>query len=339
MMEQTQKPTERPYQDKAQDDTLLPFAVSALDMRGRIVRLGALIDDILRRHAYPDVISKALGEACALCVLLGSSMKNEGRFQLQTKTNGIISMLVVDFDAPDGLRAMARFDAARLDEALATMRARGLSPDLALDAAHLFGSGHLALTLDPGGYMARYQGVVELHEERLEEAAHRYFRQSEQIPTLIRLAVGREITNHGSFWRAGGLMTQFLPDNASRLPRRDLDPGDRPDDGSSLEAGLEREDEAWLEVSALMATVEDHELVDPQLSSERLLYRLFHERGVSVFEALPLVARCRCSDGRVTDMLRSFTSEERADMIDEAGKISVTCEFCSTLRQFSPEDF
>ena len=170
----------RPVSDRARDDTVLPFSVEQLDVRGRIVRLGASVDRILSQHGYPAPVARVVGEALALTVLLGSSLKIEGRFQLQTRSDGAIDMLVVDFDAPDRLRAFARFDAARL-----AGTAKG---------ADLLGSGHLAFTVDQGGEAARYQGIVALEGQGLEAAAHQYFRQSEQIPTQIRLAVAQSIT-------------------------------------------------------------------------------------------------------------------------------------------------
>lgn len=315
---------ERPVSDLGHDDLVLPFSVAPLDIRGRVVRLGPSIDHILTQHGYPDAVSRLVGEAAALTALLGSALKIEGRFQLQTKTDGIVDMLVVDFDAPDRLRAFARFDAARLDAA-----AGRLSP------AELLGQGHLALTIDQGPEMSRYQGVVPLEGQGLEAAAHQYFIQSEQIPTLIRLAVAQNVTGEGSHWRAGGLMAQFLPESEDRRRQVDLDPGDAP-------PGFVRdtpEDDSWAEGKALASTVEDHELVDPTLSSERLLFRLFHERGVTVFEPQALRDACRCSRERIEGMLRSFTPEERHDMIGPEGRIGVTCEFCGTHRDFDPADF
>ena len=162
------------------DDVALPFAVEPLDVRGRVVRLGQSIDTIISRHGYPDaVVTGALGEAAALTVLLGSSLKFQGRFQLQTKTDGPIEMIVVDFDAPDRLRATARFDQDRLNAMLANNPRTG----------ELIGSGYLAMTIDQGTEQSRYQGVVALEGQGFEEAAHEYFRQSEQIPTRVRLAV------------------------------------------------------------------------------------------------------------------------------------------------------
>jgi molecular chaperone Hsp33 len=318
--------SERLVSDIGRDDTALPFAIEALDVRGRIVRLGPSIDRILNRHAYPEPVARLVGEAAALTVLLGSSLKFEGRFQMQTKTDGIVEMLVVDFDAPDRVRACARFDAERV-AALPKARHR---------AADLLGKGHLAFSIDQGSEMSRYQGVVALEGQSLEEAAHQYFRQSEQIPTYVRLAVAEDVSSGGQAWRAGGLLIQFLPTSPERQRQADFHPGDAPE---GLHINPFVEDDAWREAQVLAATVEDHELIDPNLSSERLLYRLFHERGVKVFESHMVVDSCRCSTERIASMLRRFTSQERQEMIGDDGKIGVTCEFCSTHRDFDPAQF
>ena len=308
--------------DAAHDDRILPFAVEPLDVRGRVVRLGPAVDHILSQHNYPPPVARLVGEAAALTVLLGSSLKMEGRFQLQTKSDGFIDMLVVDFDAPDRIRAFARYNEKRLADA-----PRG---------GDLLGKGHLAFTIDRGTETSRYQGIVALDGQGLEAAAHQYFRQSEQIPTLVRLAVAENVTGTGATWRAGGLMVQFLPDAPGRQRQIDLDPGDAPAD---YQAPVAEPDDAWSEARALAETIEDHELVDPTLSSERLLFRLFHERGVKVFQPQSVRDACRCSRDRIDAMLRRFSPQERTDMIGDNGRIGVTCEFCSTLREFDPQDF
>jgi molecular chaperone Hsp33 len=318
-------PPSREVSDAGRDDIVVPFLVEALSTRGRVVRLGPAIDAILKRHAYPAAVARIVGEAAALTVLLGSALKREGSFQLQTKTDGAVSMLIVDFDAPSSLRALARFDADKLTRAGAAAR-----------SGDLLGAGHLALTIDPGGDLARYQGVIALDGQGLEEAAHQYFQRSEQIPTLVRLAVGEVVTASGAHWRAGGLMAQFLPESPERRRQADLDPGDAPP-GALRETVAE--DDHWTEAKALSGTTEDHELIDPTLSSERLLYRLFHERGVRVFEPGVLHDACRCSSERIDAMLSSFSAAERADMVGDDGMIGVTCEFCSTKRIFDPADY
>jgi molecular chaperone Hsp33 len=318
-------PESRPVSDAGEDDMVLPFAVTPLDVRGRIVRLGPSIDHIVRQHGYPEPVARLVGEATAMTALLGSALKLEGRFQLQTRSDGIVEMLVVDFDAPDRLRAFARFDAERL-------RASGDR----LDSAALLGHGHLALTIEQGNDQSRYQGVVPLEGQGLEAAADRYFEQSEQIPTVVRLAVAQNVTGAGAAWRAGGFLVQFLPQSEERRRMADFHPGDAPEGTAPPQHA---EDEAWTEAKALAGTIEDHELVDPTLSSERLLYRLFHERGVTVFEPQGLRDACRCSRERIAAMLRSFTPAERHDMIGADGRVGVTCEFCGTHRDFDPAEF
>ncbi|HYF55256.1 MAG TPA: Hsp33 family molecular chaperone [Salinarimonas sp.] len=300
---------------EGRDDAVLPFAVEALDVRGRAVRLGPAIDALIARHGYPDAVARVIGEAAALTALLGSSLKFEGRFQLQTKTDGPIDLLVVDYDAPDRLRAFARFDAERVAAAGASAR-----------PGDLLGHGHLALTIDQGPEMSSYQGVVPLEGQGLEEAAHQYFRQSEQIPTRVRLAVAEQFGGGAHGYRAGGLMVQFLPTSPDRMRQADLDPGDAP---AGHVARDDPEDDAWVEARSLVDTVEDHELIDPGVASERLLYRLFHERGVRVFEAQDLREACRCSRERIIAMMRRFSADDRAAMVGDDGRIGVTCEFCS----------
>jgi molecular chaperone Hsp33 len=320
----------------AADDIIQPFEVAPLDLRGRQVRLGPALDKILSAHDYPAPVAKLLGEAVVLTVLLGSSLKFEGRFILQTQTDGPVSMLVVDFTTPGQVRACARFDRkaieAKLAEAAPADNKSGLSP------GSLIGSGHLAMTIDQGGDMNRYQGLVALSGGTLEDAAHEYFLRSEQIPTRVRLAVAEELTAGADGvqhrWRAGGIILQFLPRRPERLRQRDLDPGDAPEGVTPHEVP---EDEAWVEGRALVDTVTDIELIEPALSSERLLYRLFHERGVRVFTPQPIEARCTCSRDTVAAMLTSFSQDDRDHMVED-GKISVTCEFCSTQYVFAPEE-
>ena len=313
----------------ALDDRLLPFSVPALDIRGRIVRLGGSLDLILSRHGYPEPVARVLGEAAALTVLLGTALKFEGRFQLQTRSDGPLTMLVVDFNAPDSYRAVARFDADRLAEAIAAGRT---------GTAALLGSGHLAMTVDQGSESSRYQGVVALDGQDLQEAAHQYFRQSEQIPTRIRLAVGSVMTGEGAHWRAGAVMAQFMPNSPERLRIDDLHPGDAPEGHDILARADEPADDAWAEARSLVETVEDHELLDPLLESERLLYRLFHERGAHVFEPVLVREDCRCSRERVLGMLRGFPPEDRRAMVADDGTLGVTCEFCSRHYSFDPAE-
>src|SRR5246500_589538 len=223
------------------DDAVIPFEVKALDLRGRLTRMGPALDETRHRHDYPPAVGKLLGEAIVLTTLLGSSLKFEGRFILQTQSDGPVSFLIVDFQAPDRLRAYARYDKRRLHEAK--------------DSGSLLGKGHLAMTIDQGPDMSRYQGLVALDGGGLEEAAHEYFLRSGQIPTRVRIAVGEEwrSSDGGKHrWRAGGMLMQFLPKAPERARQADLHPGDAPD---GIEVHRVAEDDAWVEARSLSETV------------------------------------------------------------------------------------
>ncbi len=306
------------------DDLVLPFQTVRSGVSGRIVRLGSVVDTILSRHAYPEPVSHALGEALALTAMLGAALKTEGKLILQTKSDGALDFLVADYVSPGKIRGYASFD--KTDPSLAEADGRG-------DQGALLGSGHVAMTIDPGGDMDRYQGIVALAYEPLVDAAHTYFRQSEQLPTFIRLAVARHY-GPGSDgapvwrWRAGGLMIQHLSREGGKP---------RAESGEERDARLEGDnDENWNRARHLAATVEDHELLDPTLSPERLLYRLFHEEGVKVTPATPLIAECRCSRERIHAFLERFGAEELKDMREVDGAVAVTCEFCSRKYRFAP---
>ncbi len=310
----------------AGDDQVLPFHVEALDARGRAVQLGPMLDTIMARHDYPEPVARLLAEAVTLTVLLGTSLKFEGKFIVQTQGDGPVDLLVADFTTPDAVRAYARYDEEALAVAVAQNR---------LEPHELLGKGVLAFTIDQGGYMQRYQGIVELDGATLEEIAGAYFRQSEQIPTRVRLSVA-ELYERGEsgqtehHWRAGGVIVQFLPDAPERMRQADLPGGDAPDD---YEAHAVEDDDAWVEAMSMVASIDADELTDPQVGAERLLFRLFHERGVRVFEPAPVFDRCSCSREKIRAVLDNFSDEEiRETAVD--GKIAVTCEFCSTEYQF-----
>ncbi len=313
----------------AGDDAVLPFEVEGLDVRGRVIQMGPALSSMLARHDYPKPVSKLLGEAVVLAVLLGSSLKFEGQFLLQTQTDGPVDMLVVDFRTPGNLRAYARFDAERVAE----MEAEGT-----LEPSELLGNGILAMTIDQGAHTSRYQGIVSLDGSSLEEVAHTYFAQSEQIPTAVRLAVAEMMTREDGgvthSWRAGGLLVQFLPQSSDETRHRDLPGGDVP--GGGEDEG--EEDDAWVEAKSLVSTTEDHELIDPEVPAERLLYRLFHESGVRVFDPVGVRDQCSCSRERIVGVLRSFSAEEITESIED-GAITVTCEFCGLKYGFDPAEF
>jgi molecular chaperone Hsp33 len=312
----------------AGDDRVVPFQVEGLDVRGRAVSLGPLTDAILSRHAYPAPVARLLSETIALTVLLGTSLKFEGKLIIQTQTDGPVNFLVADFTAPDGVRAYARFD----EQAVAAAKAAGKA-----EPHELLGKGILAFTIDQGEHTQRYQGIVALDGETLEEAAAAYFRQSEQIPTRVKLASAEFYDrdadgNPRHSWRAGGLVVQFLPQAPERMRQRDLHGGD------GYSANEFEDDDTWAEAQTLAATVAPEELTDPDLGVEQLLYRLFHERGVRVYDPQPVHDRCSCSREKLKGVLSGFSAEEIASTVED-GEIKVECEFCSTVYKFDPVEF
>jgi molecular chaperone Hsp33 len=305
------------------DDYVLPFQLEASGARGRFIRLGTVVDEILGRHDYPEPVLLLLGEAVTLTAMLGAALKFNGKFILQTQSNGAVSFMVVHYSSPGHVRGYASYNR---DDLAASVNGAGSKP--------LLGDGHLAMTIDPGAGMERYQGIVGLAGKTLTDAAHEYFDQSEQIPTFIRIAIARHFTagdgaRPGQWtWRAGGLMVQKLSREGGRQTG---------DDASEPDAsGVD--DEGWRRAQALAATVEDHELLDPTLPPERLLYRLFHEEEVRAFKATPLDAQCNCSRERVETMLNQFSAEE-LDGMAEDDVITVTCEFCNTHYRFDADQY
>jgi molecular chaperone Hsp33 len=287
------------------DDLVQPFQIEPFALRGRLVRLGPAIDSILTRHAYPAPVATMLGEAITLAVALAGALKYDGVFTLQTKGDGPIKLMVADITTTGAIRGYAQFDAARLDAGAAT-----LAP-----VPRLLGAGYLALTVDQGEHTERYQGIVELQGGTLAECVHHYFRQSEQVEAALKVAVARVPDERGGKpWRAGALMIQRLPREAFTLEG-------------------EIEDDAWRRAAIFMSSSTSAELVDPALSPERLLFRLFHEDGVRGHRPHPLEAKCRCSRHRVETVLRALTPDEIADMKVD-GRITVTCEFCSAVYDF-----
>ncbi len=310
--------------DFAGDDHVVPFQVEGLDVRGRAVQLGPLLDTILERHDYPEAVARLLAEAIVLTVLLGTSLKFEGKLILQTKGDGPVDLLVADFSSPENVRAYARYDADALEQAIADGRG----------APHeLLGKGVLAFTIDQGAHTQRYQGIVALDGHTLEEIAGVYFRQSEQIPTRVRLGVAELYdrdadgkTRHR--WRAGGVVAQFLPEAPDRMRQADLPGGDGEEAGHQI-----TEDDKWMEARTLVETIDTDELTDPNVGTERLLFRLFHEQGVRVYPPQKVLDRCSCS----RDKLKAVISGLSADEIEHTatdGHIEATCEFCSTTYRF-----
>lgn len=290
------------------DDLAAAFQIEGWPVRGRLVRLGETIDAILSAHAYPEPVAALLGEACALAALVGSSLKFEGRLIVQAQGDGAVRYVVADYDTRGHMRGYCRFDEAEVAAASQGFARPG--------ARSLLGEGVFVMTLDRGPDFERTQGITPIEGESLSLAAEHYFQQSEQIPTKVRLAVGSVVGDDGMRWRAGGALIQLIAGDDAR--------------GST--------EEAWDRSRALFQTLADDELLDPTITPETLLFRLFHEDGVRLEDARALVAQCRCSRDRIAGVLTSFHPDEQAEMVEADGKIRVTCEYCATVYELTPEE-
>ncbi|MDX1540233.1 MAG: Hsp33 family molecular chaperone HslO [Geminicoccaceae bacterium] len=281
------------------DDTLRPFQLERSALRGRLVRLGPAVDTVLTRHDYPDPVSRQLGELLILAATLAGALKFDGTFSLQVKSQGAIRLMVADCTNDGEVRGYAQYDGAAVDRVERE------------DVPRLFGSGHLALTVQQRGSGESYQGIVELVGVSLTECMQTYFRQSEQVPTGLRVAVGRVRDRNGEGWRAGGIVVQRLPE-----------------EGGTGALGFAT-DEDWRRTMMLLSTATKDELIDPDLPLDTLLFRLFHEEGVRVFQPTRLSFGCRCSKERVETMLRMFDDEQLDEMKLDDGSVLVTCQFCN----------
>ena len=290
-------------------DVALGVAIPSRNARGRIARLGSVVDSILANHGYPPVIENLLAEALTLTALLGSLLKEpEGQLTLQAQTDGgIIDLMVCDYLGGE-LRGYVRHDA----EKLAGLPEEPTLPDL-------FGKGYLAITFDQPLAKERYQGIVPLDGKNLGEAAQSYFAQSEQIPSLVRLAAERR----GDHWFAGGLLLQHLPEGEEGRDR--------------LHTRLDHPD--WPHVAILGGSVKPEELTDPELPLDDLLWRLFHDEDeLRTLPAMNLSRGCRCDPDYVRSVIARFPADERRDMIGDDGVIRVDCAFCSSSFAIQPEE-
>lgn len=290
------------------DNIAAAFQIEGWPVRGRLVRLGETIDAILSAHAYPEPVAGLLGEACALAALVGSSLKFEGRLIVQAQGDGPVRYVVADYDTAGHLRGYCRYDADEV-EAVSQGFARP-------GAKTLLGQGVFVMTLDRGPDFERTQGITPIEGESLSLAAEHYFEQSEQVPTKVRLAVGTVSSGYGPSWRAGGALIQLIAGDTARGSTEDV----------------------WDRSRALFQTLADDELVDPTISPETLLFRLFHEDGVRLEDARPLQAQCRCSKDRIAAVLTSFGEEDRAGMVEPDGKIRVICEYCASVYELEPSE-
>jgi molecular chaperone Hsp33 len=281
-------------------DLVQPFQLELPNLRGRMVRLGTSLDSIIKRHDYPPVIATLLAEAVTLAALLAGMLKFDGVFTLQAKGNGAVSTLVADITSQGHLRAYANFAPEQLT-------LLGPNPT----AHELLGNGYLAFTVDQGAQTERYQGLVDLSGQTLTDFIQHYFAQSEQIDTVFKTAVQNDRLLG---WQAGGIMLQRLPERDKMI-----------------------DEDGWQRAQMLLGTTTNRELIDPQLETNDLLYRLFHEETVRVYEPLELEDQCRCTRERVAGVLQTLSTEDLSELTQD-GPAEVHCQFCARLYKFTAKE-
>ena len=309
----------------AWDDTVLPFQLDHSDIRGRVVRLDGALESVLKQHQYPPQVEALVAEATLLTALIGHAIKLRWKLSLQIRGNGPVSMIATDYYGPtEGgeparLRAYASFD-----------------PDADLTGADpfaLIGDGYFAILIDQGEGMVPYQGITPIAGTSLSACAETYFAQSEQLPTRFQLSFGKStLPGEQAAWRAGGVMLQMMPKASPSvqpesvdglLSHRDLVDGD--------------EGENWNRVNLLLDTVEEIELIGPQVAPTDLLIRLFHEEQPRVFDAQPLRFGCTCSEDRVRRSLSIYGADDIAEMTTDEGVLTADCQFCGAHYVLDPK--
>lgn len=311
----------------AWDDTVLPFQLDRSDIRGRVARLDGVLDRVLAQHNYPAVVEALVAEAALLTALIGQTIKLRWKLSLQIRGDGPVRIIATDYYAPSSeggsarMRAWASFDADRLD------RDGPGFPQV--------GKGYLAILLDQGTGTTPYQGITPIAGSSLSACAETYFAQSEQLPTRFALSFGRSTLPGGpERWRAGGVMLQHMPKASPFVAN----------DGGSGEGGLLAptdildgvEGENWARANLLLDTVEDLELIGPNVTPTDLLVRLFHEEGPRVFDAQSVHFGCSCSPERVRESLSIYSAKDIRHMTTETGIVTADCQFCGAHYEFDP---
>lgn len=311
----------------AWDDTVLPFQLDNSDIRGRVARLDGVLSNVLKQHDYPAVVEALVAEMALLTALIGQTVKLRWKLSLQVQSDGPVRMIATDYYGPtdDGeparIRAYASFDEKRLSDAT--------------PFEHL-GKGYFAIMIDQGQNMTPYQGLTPLAGKSLSECAESYFAQSEQLPTRFQLSFGQSIEpGVGEHWRAGGVMLQHMP-KASPHAKGEEASGE----GGLLQAQdlVDGDDgENWNRVNILLDSVEELELIGPQVTLTDLLTRLFHEEQPRVFDVQQVKFGCTCSEDRVRQSLSIYSAKDIEKMTTEAGRVTADCQFCGAHYDLDPK--
>ncbi len=304
--------------EQADDNVIQTFQLDASSLRGRAVRLGGVLNDILEPHNYPNPVAHLVAETATLALLLSSMLKYDGIFTLQTKGDGPVSMLVADVTNSGEVRACASFDAERVELARKQLSALKTPESSRNHLAQYLGKGHIAFTVDQGDAAEPHQGIVDLQGSSLVDCVQHYFNQSEQIGTGMKMAIGLR----DGLWRGGGIMLQKSPEG----------------DGQSEQSIGNLDEDDWRRAMILMESCTDDELLDADLHSNMLLIRLFHEEGVRVFEPVHVEKACRCSAEKVRSILSMMPAED-LDYMEIDGEIEMRCEFCSHEYSYPRSEF
>lgn len=294
-----------PTQNNQNFDTCVSFFIDNGAYQGRLIRMSSVLDTIIGKHCYPRPVAAVVAESTVLAAMLASTLKYEGLFTLQTQSNGAVSMVVVDVTSEGKIRACASFDEEHLKQ---NQELRKTSGEIEA-APHLMGKGHLAFTVDQGPNTELYQGIVDLQGKNLTECALRYFKQSEQIDTDLKLFLQAPEGESGR-WLAAGIMLQKMP----------LKGGN--------ESSPEEMEEAWNEAKVFMESLTQDEVFDAELTSEQLLHRLFHANNLSISKCKNYSFGCRCSREKLLQTLSTFSEDDINAML-ENNKVTATCHFCS----------
>jgi molecular chaperone Hsp33 len=312
----------------AWDDTVLPFQLDQSDIRGRVVRLDGVLEQVLSQHSYPPLVEALVAEAALLTALIGQTVKLRWKLSLQIRGNGPARLIATDYYGPtdDGeparIRAYASYDADRLDHAA--------------DPFSQIGTGYFAVMLDQGQGMVPYQGFTPIAGGSLSSCAETYFAQSEQLPTRFSLTFGQSSEpGRPSHWRGGGVMLQHMPKAGMSVAA----------EGGTGEGGLlqhsdilaGQEGENWTRANMLLDTVEDMELIGPQVTPSELLVRLFHEEGPRVFEAQPIRFGCSCSEDKVRNTMSIYSQKDIQKMTTPEGVVTADCQFCGAHYEMDPK--
>ena len=313
----------------AWDDTVLPFQLDRSDIRGRVVRLDGVLQQVLKQHAYPAQIEALVAEAALLTSLIGQMIKLRWKLSLQIRGSGPVRLIATDYYGPtdDGqparIRAYAGYDATAL--------VAGSDP------FSMIGDGYFAILIDQGEGTVPYQGITPIAGGSLSSCAETYFAQSEQLPTRFSLSFGQsQLPGQAPSWRGGGVMLQHMP-KASPFVAADAGSGE----GGLLAPGdilAGDEGENWIRANVLLDTVEEIELVGPTVQPTDLLVRLFHEEGPRVFDAQPIRFGCSCSADHVRNSLSIYPPSDIEDMVTPEGIVTADCQFCGAHYEFDPAE-